>query len=106
MMNQVIKKLLLLIFISISFGWNSLVFSAEKIIQIRADGLACPYCAYGIEKKLMKITGVKHVDFDLKKGLVLVTGEKNLELNEAQLKTLFDDSGFTFRKIVKVSVQD
>lgn len=106
MINQVIKKSLWLIFVLITLGWNTAVFSADKIVQIRVDGLACPYCAYGVEKKLMKITGVKHVDFNLKKGLVLVTAEENLEMNEAQLKTLFDDSGFTFRKIVKPSVEN
>ncbi|VAV99962.1 hypothetical protein MNBD_ALPHA02-2064, partial [hydrothermal vent metagenome] len=74
--------------------------------KIRADGLACAYCAYGIEKKFMKIDGVKHIDIDLKKGLVLITGDESLILKERQLKTLFNDSGFTFRKIVDYKIID
>ncbi|MBL4941265.1 MAG: heavy-metal-associated domain-containing protein [Colwellia sp.] len=74
----------------------------ESIFEIRADGLACPYCAYGIEKKLMAINGVKHVDINLKQGKVLVTGDEDLNFEEQQLKTLFNDSGFTYRTMKKV----
>jgi len=102
-MKNRLNKLLLLTFVVSVFGWNTPAFSAESHYEIRADGLACPYCAYGIEKKLMQIHGVKYVDFDLKKGLVLVTGDEELVLKEAQLKTLFNDSGFTFRKVKKVA---
>ncbi|ACV26738.1 MULTISPECIES: heavy-metal-associated domain-containing protein [Kangiella] len=84
--------------------WSASAFSASKHYQIRVDGLACPYCAYGIEKKLMKIDGVTHVDIDLKKGLVIVVGNETLVLKDSQLKTLFNDAGFTFRKIEKVEL--
>ena len=96
------KKILLLwLYLMASLVSNS-ALAADKIFNIRADGLACPFCAYGIEKKFMKIDGVKHVDINLKKGLVIVTADKTLELKDAQLKTLFNDSGFTFRKLVKI----
>lgn len=91
--------------LGLTLGWTTSAFSAEAHYKIRADGLACPYCAYGIEKKFMKISGVKHFDIDLKKGLVLVTGDENLILKEPQLKTLFNDAGFTFRKIIDVEIK-
>ncbi len=74
----------------------------QSFFEIRADGLACPYCAYGIEKKFMAIKGVRHVDVDLKKGLVKVSGIKSLAFEEKQLSTLFTDSGFTYRSMKKV----
>lgn len=98
------KRLIWLIAFSV-MGWNTSALSAEKHYEIRADGLACPYCAYGIERKFMKISGVKHVDIKLKEGLVLVTGDADLDLKDPQLKTLFNDAGFTYRKIVKVDIQ-
>lgn len=108
MMKNRVKKLRLLVLVLVltAFGWHTPTFSAEKQFHIRADGLACPYCAYGIEKKLMKIRGVKQVDIDMKKGLVLVTGDEKLVLNDPQLTTLFNDAGFTFRKVVKVSIKE
>lgn len=102
------KKILAVMLAVASLGWNMAAFSAEAHYKIRADGLACPYCAYGIEKKFMKVKGVKHVDIDLKAGMVLITGDENLILTEPQLKTLFNDAGFTFRKIaeMKITKQD
>jgi len=86
----------------LAIGFAAPVFSAASRYEIRADGLACPYCAYGIEKKFMQIDGVSHVDVNLKKGLVLVTGKEDLVLQEPQLKTSFNDSGFTYRKMKKL----
>ena len=99
------KRLFLLLVLALA-GFSTAVHSAEARYEIRADGLACPFCAYGIEKKFMKIQGVKHVDFDMKKGLVLVTGEATLELQDAQLKTLFNDAGFTYRKMKKLKCNE
>lgn len=73
--------------------------------SIRVDGLACPYCAYGIEKKLNQIDGVKFTNMDLEKGIVSVETQ-DVKLEDAQLKQLFQDSGFTYRsKQVKINEQ-
>lgn len=66
------------------------------LYTIRVDGLACPYCAYGIEKKLNEINGIKFLDINLDKGLVTVKAN-NVKLEDSQLKKLFEDSGFTYR---------
>lgn len=67
--------------------------------SIRVDGLACPFCAYGIEKKLKAIHGVEDIDIDLDKGKVYFTLNNSERLLEADMKTLFNDSGFTFRSM-------
>ena len=66
------------------------------VYSIRVDGLACPYCAYGIEKKLNELDGVKFIDMDLDKGVVTVESY-DVKLNDKQLEQLFQDSGFTYR---------
>ncbi|MDQ3269572.1 MAG: heavy-metal-associated domain-containing protein [Pseudomonadota bacterium] len=33
--------------------------------RLRVDGLACPFCAYGIEKQLSKLDGVARVETDI-----------------------------------------
>jgi copper chaperone CopZ len=79
--------------------FGSLAHSAyadTSVYSIRVDGLACPYCAYGIEKKLNQINGVKFIDMDLDKGIVTVE-TNDVKLEDAQLKQLFQDSGFTYR---------
>lgn len=103
-MTIMIKHLLTAIVIGTMFVFSSVASATESKYEIRADGLACPYCAYGIEKKLMAIAGVKHVDIKLKQGTVLVTGEETLNFEEQQLKTLFNDAGFTYRSMKKTTV--
>jgi len=66
------------------------------VYSIRVDGLACPYCAYGIEKKLNELDGVKFINMDLEKCIVTVE-TYDVKIGDAQLKQLFTDSGFTYR---------
>ncbi|VAW53616.1 hypothetical protein MNBD_GAMMA06-255 [hydrothermal vent metagenome] len=66
------------------------------VYSIRVDGLACPYCAYGIEKKLNEIEGVKFINMDLEKGIV-TTEAYDVKLEDEKLQQLFQDAGFTYR---------
>jgi len=70
--------------------------------QIRIDGLACPYCAYGIEKNLKKIDGVETIEVDLNNGLVTVNVAAGVTLTDTQMTKLFTDAGFTFRSMSAV----
>jgi len=91
------KKIILLM--AISLFWSAVLFAAGTQYNLRVDGLACPFCAYGIEKKLIKTEGVESVAFDLAKGLVKVYAKEGVTLTEAQLKQLIDDAGFTLRSM-------
>ncbi len=93
------KKLIAIIIMSMS--WNVAVNAAGSEYRMRVDGLACPYCAYGIEKKLKAIDGVGKIDVDLKAGLVTVDVDKGATLTEPQMKTLFRDAGFTYRSMTR-----
>lgn len=66
---------------------------------MRVDGLACPYCAYGVEKKLKAIEGVERVDVDLDRGLVVVDAREGVVLTDEQMRKLMKDAGFTFRSL-------
>ncbi len=92
--------------ITLLAAWLSQVaFAAGVEYQMRVDGLACPYCAYGIEKKLKAIDGVKKVHVDLDKGLVTVDVKEGTELTEAQMKQLFQDAGFTYRSMTRKAIE-
>lgn len=81
--------------------WSLTAFAAGTQYAMRVDGLACPYCAYGIEKKLKQIEGVEKIDVDLEKGLVTVNVREGVEITEPQMKQLFKDAGFTYRSMTK-----
>jgi len=76
-------------------------FAAGTHYEMRVDGLACPFCAYGIEKKLKAIEGTTNINVALDKGLVSVDMGEGKALTEEQMKKLFNDSGFTYRSMIK-----
>ena len=72
-------------------------FAAQQAYKLRVDGLACPFCAYGIEKKLNAIKGVQGVGVDIASGTVNVTMAEGASLDEATAKQAVKDAGFTLR---------
>ena len=79
--------------------WSVAALAAGTQYRMQVDGLACPYCAYGVEKKLKGIEGVEKIDVDLEKGLVTVNVREGVALTEPQLVQLFKDAGFTYRSM-------
>ena len=78
----------------------SSVAFAERY-TLRVDGLACPYCAYGIEKKIKAIDGVQEdsIAVDLEKGRVVFIAQREERLRESYLAELINDAGFTLRAL-------
>ncbi len=37
----------------------------SHVYKLYVDGLACPFCAYGVEKKVGGLTGVETVEIDI-----------------------------------------
>ena len=65
------KKLVAMMVLSVI--WTAAAFAAEVQYEVGVDGLACPFCAYGIEKKLSSIDDVQEIAVDITKGVVIVT---------------------------------
>ena len=79
--------------------WSTGVWAGGVQYELRVDGLACPFCAYGIEKKFKKTPGVTGVEFDLERGLVIVHTAEGVELSEERLERIVADAGFTLRGV-------
>ncbi len=77
------------------------VFAAAPVYKLHVDGLACPFCAYGVEKQVGKLANVQSVDIEIDQGLVTVTMEPDKTLSEADAKQAVSDAGFTLRKFEK-----
>jgi len=97
------KKTALTLILALALVQAALAAGTRYIMRV--DGLACPYCAYGVEKKLKAIEGVEKIDVDLDKGLVTVVAREGTVLTEAQMTRLFQDAGFTFRSMKQEPVQ-
>ena len=72
----------------------------ENKIYIRADGLACYFCAYGMERFFKKSGRIAWYDMDMKEGIVEVGFIKGKPILDVKtLKQYVYDAGFTPRGI-------
>ncbi len=75
--------------------------AADAQYELRVDGMACPYCAYGIEKKLKALDGVidESLQVKLNEGIVKFNAVDETNITEPELEQLINDSGFTLRSV-------
>jgi len=78
------------------------VNAAATRYQLEVDGLACPFCAYGIEKKLSSIDGVLDIKVDIEKGQVIVVMEDGSTLSETLADEMVSKAGFSLRSFSRV----
>lgn len=78
----------------------SAALAAGPSYRIEVDGLACPFCAYGIEKKLSAIAGVKRLETRIEDGSVLVTMQDGVSLDEATVREAVSTAGFSLRRFI------
>lgn len=96
-LNKFIIKLSVVSLLILLF--NPVSFAQIREVRIRVDGLACPFCAYGLEKKLKSLEGLESVNISLKKGLVEIHLKKENSLDISKIKVIVRDSGYLLRGI-------
>lgn len=69
--------------------------AADNQYVLGVKGLACPFCAYGIEKRLNKVDGVTDIQVDIGDGVVRVTLQEGKTLTEEQADQAVKEAGFT-----------
>lgn len=67
---------------------------------LQVDGLACPYCGYGVEKQFQKRDGVQDTEIDIEQGVVVVSVEAGTRFSDDELTQIVHDSGFELGAIV------
>lgn len=78
------KSILRTLFILWLAVWSTTTAMAEGAgYRLEVAGLACPFCAYGIEKQLNALEGVERVETQIKEGAVIVTMTEGATLDEA-----------------------
>lgn len=67
----------------------------NKTYHVHVNGLACPFCVYGLERSLDKVDGVEMVAVSLKTGLIRITMQEGVTLDETETRETIKDAGFT-----------
>lgn len=77
---------------------------AEKVTA-RVDGLACPFCAYGVEKKLERLEGVDSLEVRINEGLVILYSKDNGRIDEKMINRKIEEGGFTPRGVKRQTLR-
>ena len=62
--------------------------------KLQVNGMTCPFCAFGIEKKLRDLEGVKEVEVLLDEGIVHLSFQERNTATVHALQQAIDRSGF------------
>lgn len=88
-------KQLLILLAGLMLSLSALAAGSQYTLGVK--GVACPYCAFGVEKHLNKVDGVENVVVDIGDSVVRVTMTDGTELTESQARTAVENAGFTLQ---------
>lgn len=89
-------KIIIILFL---LGFSASLAQSDEV-KIRVDGLSCPFCAYGLEKKLNDLDGVDSIFIDFEEGLVVMQVTDSENISEEEIRVKIEEAGFTPREIV------
>lgn len=92
--KSALQTTLLLLSIMIA---TSAAVAGQQAYKLRVDGLACPFCAYGVEKKLGAVKGVQRIEVDIGSGTVTVTMAEGAKLDESAARKAVTEAGFSLQ---------
>ena len=89
-------------FVALAMALGVLTASMARAadVVLRVDGLACPFCAFGIEKKLMDVPAVSGMEILLDDGKLILELREGERLDVVSLDRAVEAAGFTLRKIL------
>ncbi len=63
--------------------------------EVQVDGLGCPFCAYGLEKKFKEFKGIKDIAIDIETGDFSFSYPADKPLSLEQVLTQVEKAGYT-----------
>ncbi len=97
--NKILGIVILTMMLIVSF--SDLILNAQEkenkkeYLKLEVNGLACPFCAYGLEKKLRNdIKSLKNLEINIEKGFVTFGFLKQNKPSKEKLKEIISDAGF------------
>ena len=75
---------------------------AESSLRATVNGMVCPFCAQGIEKRISKMDATKAVFVDLKAKTVAVEPKDGASLDQKAIAAEIKDAGYDVVKMETV----
>ncbi len=80
----------------------SLALAAVEQVSVRIDGLACPFCAYNIEKRVKTLDGVERdarIVTSVERGIATFPWKPGVAFDPAAVRKAIRQAGFTPREV-------
>jgi len=71
-------------------------------VLLRVDGMSCPFCAYGLEKRLREISAIDDLVIRVSDGLVQIRLVEGGALDDKELDEAVKRAGFSLREIQRL----
>ena len=82
-----------------AFLSSNLVHAGVSSLSVAVNGMACPFCAFGVEKRLKTVNGVASVTVDMKTGKAMVTARPDMSIQYQKVPQAIKEAGFTAGEI-------
>ncbi len=94
-------------FVLISLLWLPIYASASdrEVVDIDVTGLACPFCAYSVEKNLSKLPVVESVEVNLANNSARIVIKADQSTDIEKIKAAIVKAGFTPGEEATTSVE-
>lgn len=73
-------------------------------VTLKVDGMTCPFCAYGLERRLRRLSAVDSVVVRVSDGLVQIREKDGQALPDETLQREVEKAGFSLREIARTEI--
>ncbi len=71
-------------------------------VTLKVDGMVCPFCAYGLEKRLRQLPALDETLIQVSDGLVQIRVKEGEQLTDEAVEDAVKRAGFTLREIHRI----
>ena len=89
------KKLITSLLIALIASSAVMAQKSYDQFQIQVDGLGCPFCAYGLEKKFKEFKGIKKITIDIETGNFKFQYPSDTTLSMSSVVDQVKEAGYT-----------
>jgi len=89
------KSIIVSAFLTLMVVFSAVAQEGKDKFMVQVDGLGCPFCAYGLEKKFKEFKGIKDVKIDIETGDFSFSYPSGKALSIADVEKQVEKAGYT-----------
>ena len=89
------KSIVTTVFLMLAVIFTAFAQDGRDKFLVQVDGLGCPFCAYGLEKKFKEFKGIKDVKIDIETGDFSFSYPSEKALSISDVEKQVEKAGYT-----------